>query len=42
MDVMRAWGRAIRRAKLPLVYTQDFSPHARIALAAPLPVRTIG
>ena len=42
LDVMRTWERAIRRAKLPLAYTQGFSPHARIALAAPLPVGTIG
>ena len=42
LDVMRTWERAIRRAKLPLAYTQGFSPHARIALAAPLPVGTVG
>ncbi|MEE8338111.1 MAG: TIGR03936 family radical SAM-associated protein [Dehalococcoidia bacterium] len=42
LDVMRTWERAIRRARLPLVYSQGFSPHARIAMAAPLPVGTIG
>lgn len=38
LDTMRTWERAIRRAQLPLAYTQGFSPHPRIALAAPLPV----
>ncbi len=38
LDTMRTWVRAIRRARLPLAYTQGFSPHPRIALAAPLPV----
>ena len=38
LDTMRTWERAIRRARLPLAYTQGFSPHPRIALAAPLPV----
>jgi radical SAM-linked protein len=42
LDLMRSWERAIRRAKLPLAYSQGFSPHARIAMAAPLPVGTIG
>ena len=38
LDTMRTWERTLRRAKLPLAYTQGFSPHPRIALAAPLPV----
>ena len=38
LDTMRTWERTLRRAGLPLVYSQGFSPHARIALAAPLPV----
>lgn len=42
LDVMRTWERSIRRARLPLAYTQGFSPHARMQLAAPLPVGTIG
>ncbi len=36
LDLMRTWERAIRRATLPLAYSQGFSPHARIAMAAPL------
>lgn len=42
LDLMRTWERAIRRARLPLAYTQGFSPHARLALAAPLPVGVAG
>jgi radical SAM-linked protein len=42
LDTMRTWERAIRRARLPLSYSQGFSPHARIAFAAPLPVGVEG
>ena len=42
LDLMRTWERTIRRATLPLSYTQGFSPHPRIALAAPLPVGVSG
>ncbi|MDA0353809.1 MAG: DUF2344 domain-containing protein [Chloroflexi bacterium] len=42
LDLMRTWERAIRRAVLPLAYSQGFSPHAKIALAAPLPVGVEG
>jgi len=42
LDLMRTWERTIRRAGLPLSYTQGFSPHPRIALAAPLPVGVSG
>lgn len=42
LDLMRTWERAIRRAVLPLSYSQGFSPHAKIALAAPLPVGVEG
>ena len=38
LDIMRFWERAFRRAEIPLVYSQGFSPHPRISLAAPLPV----
>ena len=33
---MRLWERALRRAEIPLAYTEGFSPHPRLALAAPL------
>ena len=38
LDVMRFWERAFRRARIPLAYSEGFSPHPRISLAAPLPV----
>lgn len=42
LDVMRAFDRAIRRAKLPVAYSQGFSPHAQLSIAAPLPVGVAG
>jgi radical SAM-linked protein len=36
LDLMRLWERAIRRAGLPLAYSEGFTPHPRISLAAPL------
>lgn len=38
LDVMRFWERALRRAGLPLAYSQGFNPTPKISLAAPLPV----
>jgi radical SAM-linked protein len=38
LDLMRLWERAIRRTGLPLAYSEGFTPHPRLALAAPLPV----
>jgi radical SAM-linked protein len=38
LDLMRLWERALRRAGLPLAYSEGFSPHPQIALAAPLSV----
>ncbi len=38
LDVVRLWERALRRAGLPLVYSEGFTPHPQISLAAPLPV----
>jgi len=35
---MRLWQRALQRAGIPLAYTEGFSPHPRISLAAPLAV----
>jgi hypothetical protein len=40
LDMMRFWERAIRRAKIPIAYSEGFSPHAQIAIAAPLAVGT--
>lgn len=36
LDVLRHWERAIRRAGLPLSYSQGFTPHPKLAFAAPL------
>ena len=38
LDIMRLWQRALYRAGIPLAYSEGFSPHPRISLAAPLPV----
>lgn len=40
LDLMRFWERALRRAGAPVAYSEGFSPHAQISLAAPLPVGT--
>ena len=36
LDLMRTMTRAIRRAKLPLWYTEGFNPHPYLAFALPL------
>lgn len=38
LDIMRLWERAFRRAQIRLAYSEGFSPHPRISLAAPLQV----
>jgi len=38
LDLLRAWERTLRRAELPLAYTQGFHPHPRIQIAAALPL----
>ena len=38
LDLMRLWERAFRRASIALAYSEGFTPHPRIALAAPLSV----
>lgn len=38
LDLMRLWERALRRAAIPVAYSEGFSPHPRLSLAAPLPV----
>ncbi|MEX2245502.1 MAG: TIGR03936 family radical SAM-associated protein [Dehalococcoidia bacterium] len=42
LDLMRFWERALRRAGVPVAYSEGFTPHAQISLAAPLPVGTTG
>jgi radical SAM-linked protein len=36
LDITRMWERVFRRAGLPLSYSQGFSPHVRMSIAAPL------
>jgi len=38
LDVLRLWQRAFHRAEIHLAYSEGFSPHPRISLAAPLPI----
>jgi len=38
LDLMRLWERALRRAGINPAYSEGFSPHPRISLAAPLAV----
>lgn len=38
LDMMRLWHRALRRAGMPLAYSQGYNPQPRIAIAAPLAV----
>jgi len=42
LDVMRCWERIFRRASIPIEYTQGFTPHPKIAVAAPLAVGFTG
>lgn len=38
LDLARAMARALRRAGLPLAYSQGFNPHPKLSLALPLAV----
>ncbi|NLY43664.1 MAG: DUF2344 domain-containing protein [Clostridiaceae bacterium] len=38
LDVLRVFNRAIRRAGLPVAYSQGFNPHPQISFGLPLPV----
>lgn len=38
LDVAKIWERALRRADLPILYTQGFNTRPRIQLAMPLPL----
>jgi radical SAM-linked protein len=42
LDMHRAWERAIRRARLPLAYSQGFNPQPRLHFAAAIPVGFTG
>ena len=36
LDIVRLWQRALTRAGIPLAYSEGFTPHPRLSLAAPL------
>lgn len=38
LDLMRLWERVFRRARVELAYSEGFSPHPKMSLAAPLAV----
>ncbi len=38
LDMARAWQRVVRRADLPLAYSEGFNPQPRMSFAAALPV----
>lgn len=42
LDLLRAWERILRRAQVPLAYSQGFNPHPRLTLAMPSPVGCTG
>lgn len=42
LDLMRVWERALRRAGVPLAYSQGFNPRPRLQLAAALPLGHTG
>ena len=42
LDLFRAWERALRRAKLPVVYSNGFNPRPKLQIASALPLGHIG
>lgn len=42
LDLQRTWERTLRRAKLPLAYSQGFNPHPKINIGAALPLGFTG
>ena len=38
LDMGRLWERLMRRARIPLAYTQGFNPHPKLQMASALPV----
>jgi radical SAM-linked protein len=42
LDIMRLWERALIRAGIQIAYSEGFSPHPRLSLAAPLAVGVTG
>ncbi len=42
LDLARTWERALRRASVPLAYSQGFTPRPKVTFAAALPVGVTG
>ena len=42
LDLVLAWERALRRAQIPLAYSQGFNPRPKIQVASGLPLGAIG
>ncbi len=42
LDVVRTWERALRRAGIPLAYSEGFNPQPRVFFAAALPLGATG
>jgi radical SAM-linked protein len=42
LDMMRLWERALRRANIPLLYSEGYNPRPKISIAAPLAVGFTG
>ncbi len=42
LDVAGAWEKAVRRAKLPVAYSEGFNPHMKISFASALPLGVTG
>jgi radical SAM-linked protein len=42
LDLARIWERSLRRARVPLVYSQGFNPRPKLQLAAALPLGHVG
>jgi len=42
LDLLRLWHRALNRAGIPIAYSEGFSPHPRMSLAAPLALGVTG
>lgn len=41
LDLLRAMDRAIRRAEIPIAYSQGFNPHPKLSFATPLSVGVV-
>lgn len=42
LDVLRYWERSLKRAEIPIKYSEGFTPHPKLTFAAPLPLGFIG